>query len=202
MNEFGFDVSRETTDRFETYADLLRKWNPRINLVAKSTISDLWRRHILDSAQIYRMAPHPVNSWVDLGSGGGFPGLVIAMMAKQFGTPYEITLVESDSRKCAFLRAVIRDTEIAATVINDRIENVRPMAADILSARALADLPALLPFVLRHQSPSGTALLHKGASWKKEVAAVRETWKFDCRVAKSETEEGPVVLSISGVARV
>lgn len=201
-NSSPLNVSRETTERLEVYSELLRKWNRRINLVARSTLVDLWARHIVDSAQAFQLAPHPVDHWVDLGSGAGFPGLVVAIMAREAGSPARVTLVESDARKCAFLRTVIRDTGVTAIVLNKRIENVAPLAADVLSARALADLATLLGFAERHLAPSGTALFHKGASWKKELAEAQDKWKFDQRVAKSETEEGSVILSIAGVARV
>ena len=198
----ALDVSRETLDRLEIYAELLRKWNPRINLVAKSTLDDLWSRHMIDSAQVFGLADHPVDHWVDLGSGGGFPGLVVAIMAMEHGSPKKVTLVESDVRKSAFLRTVIRETGAPANVLTSRIEVTEPLNADVLSARALADLPALLEFAERHLSPHGTAIFHKGASWKKELSAAQEKWKFDHRVATSTTEEGPVVLSIAGVTRV
>jgi 16S rRNA (guanine527-N7)-methyltransferase len=196
------DVSRETLEKLEHYAALLKKWNPRINLVAKSTLDDLWTRHIVDSAQLNQMAPHPVRHWVDLGSGGGFPGLVIAIMALETGSPTNVTLVESDARKSAFLRTVIRETGAKASVITDRVEEIAPLFADVISARALADLPTLLWFVERHLAPSGVALFLKGQAWEKELSAAQEAWKFDHQVAKSITEEGPVILRISGVSRV
>jgi 16S rRNA (guanine527-N7)-methyltransferase len=196
------DVSRETLEKLEHYAALLKKWNPRINLVAKSTLDDLWTRHIVDSAQLNQMAPHPVRHWVDLGSGGGFPGLVIAIMALETGSPTNVTLVESDARKSAFLRTVIRETGAKASVITDRVEEIAPLFADVISARALADLPTLLGFVERHLAPSGVALFLKGQAWEKELSAAQEAWKFDHQVAKSITEEGPVILRISGVSRV
>lgn len=196
------DVSRETMERLELYGKLLKKWNPRINLVAKSTIHDLWNRHFADSAQLYRIVQHPVDHWADLGSGGGFPGLVIAIMGMERQAPKQVTLVESDARKCAFLRTVIRETGAAASVINERIEDVDALNCDVLSARALADLTTLLGFAEKHLHPAGTALFPKGVSWKKELDQAREKWNFDHQVAKSETETGPVILSITGVARV
>ena len=198
----ALNVSRETFERLETYADLLRKWNPRINLVAKSTLDDLWTRHIVDSAQIFELAAHPVGHWVDIGTGGGFPGLVIAIMAIEAETPAKITLIESDARKCAFLRTVLRETGASARVLTQRIEKAPPQSADVLSARALADLSTLLGFAKLHLAPMGTALFHKGASWKKELSDAQQKWKFDHHIATSTTEEGPVVLSIAGVARV
>lgn len=198
----GMDVSRETLDRLDHFAALLRKWNPSINLVARSTLDDIETRHFLDSAQIFSLASHPVDRWVDLGSGGGFPGLVVAIMAMETGSPERVTLVESDARKCAFLRTVIRETGANAEVITDRIENIRPMKADILSARALASLPDLLTFSARHLSPTGTAIFLKGATWKKELSEAQTKWKFAFQVDKSKTDDGPVILSITGVARV
>ncbi|KZY37914.1 16S rRNA (guanine(527)-N(7))-methyltransferase RsmG [Roseovarius sp. HI0049] len=196
------DVSRETMERLTIYADLLTKWNPRINLVAKSTLGDLWRRHFVDSAQVYNLAIHPVRHWVDMGSGGGFPGLVIAILAIERDSPTRVTLVESDVRKCSFLRTVIRETDAPATVVNDRVEAISPLSCDVLSARALAKLTTLLIYVERHLHPSGVALFPKGETWKKEIVEAEQTWKFDHQVAKSQTEEGPVILSIAGVSRV
>lgn len=198
----ALNVSRETIDRLETYAELLRKWNPKINLVSKSTIYDLWSRHIMDSAQIYSLAPHTVGHWVDLGSGGGFPGLVIAIMAADQKSPQKTTLVESDARKCAFLRTVIRETEANAVVLNERIETLPSLAADILSARALGSLELLLSFADRHLAKTGTAIFPKGASWEKEMADAQSKWKFDYELVKSETESGPVIMKITGVSRV
>lgn len=196
------NVSRETNDRLEHYAELLRKWNPSINLVSKSTIQDLWSRHILDSAQIFNLPHHPVHHWADLGAGGGFPGLVVAIMALEMGSPEKITLVESDTRKSTFLRTVIRETGARATVLNDRIEKAAPLGANVVSARALADLSTLLGFCERHLHPGGTAIFPKGESWQKELAEAQTKWRFDYRFAKSETQTGPVILNITGVSRV
>lgn len=196
------NVSRETNDRLARYADLLRKWNPSINLVSKSSIPTLWTRHIVDSAQVFNLVDRRFNHWADLGAGGGFPGLVIAILAMERDTPYRVTLVESDARKCTFLRTVIRETGVRADVLNDRIENIPPLGADVLTARALADLPTLLAFAERHMTSEGTAVFPKGARWQKEVEAAQSKWRFDFRFAKSETEAGPVILRITGVSRV
>ncbi|WP_299846594.1 16S rRNA (guanine(527)-N(7))-methyltransferase RsmG [uncultured Roseovarius sp.] len=196
------NVSRETNERLEHYAALLRKWNPSINLVSKSTIENLWSRHILDSTQILDLAPHPVSHWADLGSGGGFPGLVVAILAMETGSPTKTTLVESDARKCTFLRTVIRETGANAEVLNDRIENIPPLDVDVLSARALADLSTLLEFTERHMLPKGMALFPKGETWQKELTKAQSKWQFETQFAKSETEAGPVILRITGVSRV
>lgn len=195
-------VSRETSARLERYAELLRKWNPRINLVARSTLPDLWARHFADSAQLLRLAPAPVAHWADLGAGAGFPGLVIAILAIETGSPARVTLVESDARKAAFLRSVIREIGVPAEVLTARIEEVPPLAADVISARALADLDTLLGYAVRHLASGGTALLPKGKTWQQELVAAQSKWHFRYRLAKSETEDGPVILRVAGVSRV
>lgn len=198
----SLDVSRETFERLEIYAALLEKWNPRINLVAKSTLSDLWERHIRDSLQVFRLLDRPAPHWADLGSGGGFPGLVIAIAAAKTGNPEKITLVESDKRKATFLRSVLRETGVSAQVIAKRIEETQPLAADILSARALADLSTLLGFAERHLSPDGTCLFQKGRNWKSELQLAREAWHFSYKAIPSQTESQAVVLKIEGLSRV
>ena len=203
MNDPGaLHVSRETAARLEIHAALLQKWNRRINLVSRATLDDLWRRHVADSAQIFGLAPHPVAHWADFGSGGGFPGLVVAIMAKETGSPAHVTLVESDARKCAFLRTVIRETGAPARVVNDRIEKIDPLRADVVSARALASLSRLLGFAERHLAPEGVAIFLKGTNWRKELSQAKTGWKFTHRAARSKTATGPVILSIAGVARV
>lgn len=198
----ALDVSRETFARLEAYAALLEKWNPKINLVSRESLGDLWVRHIQDSAQLYALAPNPCKIWADLGSGGGFPGLVIAIMALEHGTPAEVILVESDQRKATFLRTVIRELSLPARVICDRIERIPPLNADVLSARALADLTSLLGFAAQHLAPDGTALFPKGVQWEKELHAAQSQWNFTYHVDKSLTETGPVILTVKGVSRV
>lgn len=195
------DVSRETKERLSHYAALLEKWNPRINLVSRASLSDLATRHFEDSAQLHDLAAHPVAHWADIGSGGGFPGLVIAILARETGSPAHMTLVESDARKSAFLRTVIRQTDIAATVRTARIEETEPLGADILSARALADLPTLLGFANRHLGPGGTALFPKGATWQQELSDAQSKWQFSHSVDKSRTDPAAVILRVTGVSR-
>lgn len=196
------NVSRETFAKLEAYAALLEKWNPKINLVSRESLGDLWVRHIQDSAQLHALAPNPCKTWVDLGSGGGFPGLVIAIMSLEHGSPEEVILVESDQRKATFLRTVIRELSLPARVICDRIEAIPALNADVLSARALAELDKLLEFAEQHLAPDGTALFPKGARWEKELQAAQTQWNFTHRVDKSLTETGPVILSVKGASRV
>lgn len=196
------DVSRETMERLEILAALLEKWNKRINLVSKSTITNLWARHILDSAQVVRIAPYNIPHWVDIGSGGGFPGLVIAILAAETGSPQRLTMIEADQRKCAFLRTVLRETDVNAKVISQRIEEAPRQQAQVLSARALADLTTLLSYSDRHLCDGGHAILLKGATWKKEIAEARKSWSFTQEVIQSITEPNAVVLKLGEIGRV
>ena len=196
------DVSRETKERLDIYADLLRAWNPKINLVAPSTLDDMWSRHFIDSAQLYDLAPDTVGHWADLGSGGGFPGLVIAILAQDKEAKPTFTLVESDARKSTFLRTVLRETAVDATVLTTRAEQVEPLDASVVSARALAPLPKLLAYAHRHLASTGTALLSKGQNWKKELQDARSEWRFSYRINKSMVDENSVILSVTGVGRV
>lgn len=180
---------------------LLRKWNPRINLVSKSTIEDLWDRHILDSTQIYDLAPKG-GAWLDIGSGGGFPGLVVAVLAKKVEPSRSFTLIESDVRKCAFLRTVSQELGLNVQIMAKRVEAVPPSKAQVMSARALADLTTLLGFCDRHLAPDGTAVFLKGATWEKEVAAARSLWSFDISVHKSKTNAEAAVLELKDIQRV
>ena len=194
-------VSRETFDRFCVFAELLRKWSPKINLVSRQSMSDLWDRHIRDSLQIVRQAPK-AERWLDLGSGGGFPGMIAAIVALDEQPTQAVTMMESDRRKAVFLRTAARETGVRCTVLAERIESVPPQDAHVLSARALADLSTLLGFAERHLAENGTALFPKGATWKKELAEARREWRFDAEEITSETESEAVILKIKGVQRV
>ncbi|MDP7150140.1 MAG: 16S rRNA (guanine(527)-N(7))-methyltransferase RsmG [Paracoccaceae bacterium] len=195
------NVSRETMQRLEHYLSLLKKWNPSINLVAKSTIDEAWTRHFTDSIQIYRHAPENWRIWADLGSGGGFPGAVIAIMAQELNPAGTVSLVESDQRKSTFLRTVFRETGVNAKVITQRIEATEPLSADIISARALAELTTLLEFAHIHGKPSVTCLFPKGESWEKELLVAQESWSFGCEVIKSETNPQATVLKVKDLTR-
>lgn len=195
------NVSRETFERLEIYAATLAKWNPRINLVAKSTLGDLWTRHFFDSAQVFDIAP-PGRRWVDLGSGGGFPGLVIAAIAVEKRPELRVTLVESDQRKSMFLRTVAREMGVEVQVIAKRIEDIPALEADILSARALAPLDHLLSFADRHLAPEGVALFPKGENADKEIEESLASWRFVAEKFNSKTDSNAVILKIGGIERV
>lgn len=191
------NVSRETLEMLEIYADLLKSWNRKINLVSPNTLDDLWDRHFLDSAQLMAHGKG-ADHWVDLGSGGGFPGAVVAIIA---GSATRTTLIESDQRKAAFLRTVARET-VGFTVLARRIEEAPPQAADVVSARALAPLPRLLDYVDRHLAPGGRAILPKGRKAPEEIREALEHRRFDCETYPSQTDPDAVILTLGEIKRV
>jgi 16S rRNA (guanine527-N7)-methyltransferase len=197
-----FDVSRETFTRLEVIERLLIKWNPKINLVSRNTLDNLWERHISDSAQIWPLLPVEAKTLVDIGSGGGFPALVLAALIGERSPELDISMIESDIRKCSFLRTVLREMSVTAVVKSQRIESAEPERADVITARALADLDQLLGFSELHLRPGGTAIFPKGINWKKEVEAARESWSFDLETVKSRTQDGAVILKIGEIRRV
>ncbi len=199
--DFGGNVSRETLEDLRLFHDLLLKWNPKINLVSKSSIDDLWFRHIWDSAQLVEFCTEAEN-WVDIGSGGGFPALVVAICAKHSMPDRRVTMVESDVRKGAFLRTVVRELGLNAKILTQRVETVPALAADVLSARALTELPGLLAFAERHLHPDGTALFLKGETWEKEVQSARDSWSFTINAHRSKTNEAAAILEIKEITRV
>lgn len=200
-NVGGIDVSRETFDKLEDFVELVKKWTPKINLISKSSIPDLWDRHILDSAQLYGIAPAQ-GHWVDIGSGGGFPGVVVAILSSGESSDHKFTLIESDQRKCAFLRTASRELDLNITVMSKRIEEIPSLDANILSARALADLPTLLSFAERHLNRSGVAIFPKGETWQKEEEIASKMWSYQHEVIKSNTNAAAAVLRIQDIVRV
>ena len=198
--ENDLDVSRETFEKLKAFAELVRKWNPKINLVSKDSSNDLWSRHILDSVQIFELVPGP-GKWVDLGSGGGFPGIVISIL-NQEERNFDVVMVESDQRKSAFLRTAIRELDLAAKVKTERIEELECLEADVLSARALADLTKLLGFAELHLKRGGIALFPKGQSWQREDLEARQDWNYDLETVTSKTNSDAAILKIKDIARV
>lgn len=195
------NVSRETSHRLAEFSALAIKWNPAINLIARSTVSDIEQRHIQDSAQLYTLAGD-FDHWVDLGSGGGFPGIVVAIIAKERNPAARITLVESDARKCEFLRHSSRILGLNTQILNARIEAVDPLNADVVSARALASLDQLCGFFARHRAARGKGLFPKGATAAHELEAAQKTWNLDYRSHESITDPSAVILEVKDLSRV
>lgn len=186
------DVSRETIAKLEAFAALLRKWQRADNLVAPSTVDQIWSRHIRDSAQLATLFPGLC--WVDLGSGGGFPGIVVALVNAR-----HVHLVESNQRKCAFLRAAIRETEAPASVHEGRVETVLASwrePVDRISARALASLSDLLVLAEPLLNRGVPAAFLKGADYAREISDAERAWLLDIAVMPSRAGGGGVVLDI------
>lgn len=195
----GVNVSRETIARLEVFSALTEKWTPKINLIARSTVSNIWERHVIDSVQLYKFAPHTYRRWVDLGSGGGFPGIVMAIIGKTAQPNAEFVLIESDQRKAAFLRTASRELDLAVNVIAQRIEIAQPQDADVVSARALTALSGLFPLTQRHLLADGTALFHKGRQSQQEVAEAQKNWSFDLEDYPSITDPEARILRIQRI---
>jgi 16S rRNA (guanine527-N7)-methyltransferase len=189
-------VSRETLNRLEAYAELLRRWSERVNLVGRNTLDDLWRRHFLDSAQLLALIPDSAETLIDLGSGAGFPGLVLAILGV-----LRVELVEADGRKCAFLREAIRVTGAAAVLREGRAEVMAARAYDTVTARAFAPLDRLLALSARFVGPRTRCLFLKGERAEEEIAAAREGWAMDVSMRPSVADPRGVVLCLEGVAR-
>lgn len=197
----GFNVSRETFAKLQTFEALVRKWTPAINLVSKNTVRDLWDRHIVDSAQLFAFCPANARWWVDFGSGGGFPGVVVAILAETALPDMRVTLVESDLRKATFLRQAALALKLEISVLSDRVESLPSLQADVVSARALAPLSDLLALTVRHLQPHGTAIFPKGARAADEVAQARTVWAFDIDSRTSLSEADATILVIRNIHR-
>lgn len=195
----GIDVSRETIDRLCKFEDIVLKWNPKINLISKSTIDDVWFRHITDSAQLHQYAPPNVSRWLDIGSGGGFPGIVMAAMSVGLGYQTDFTFVESDQRKATFLRAAARELELKVTVLAERVEATQAQNADVITARALKSVSELMPMLDRHIATEGIAILPKGRTFAGEIPAAQENWSFDMDGHASITDSDARILIVKDI---
>jgi len=198
LQGLGFDVSRETISALETYAVLLRKWQKAINLVSAATLDDVWNRHFLDSAQLVPLLPESDGHITDLGSGAGFPGLVLAIL-----TGRSTNLVESDGRKAAFLGEVARATGCAGRVQIHaaRVEALKPWVSPIVTARALADLTQLLDWASPFLSTASVCIFPKGAKAEDELTAALRVWKMTVERVRSVTDPTGLILRLSHLER-
>lgn len=192
------DVPRETLERLEAFVELLRSENARQNLVSKASLETVWERHIFDSAQLARFAPAEAESWLDLGTGAGFPGLLVPLFH-----PAQVVLVESRRLRSEFLRAAASALGIEARVeiVCSRIESVPARAFDVISARAFAPLPRLLDLAERFSTPGTIWILPKGRNAKSELEEARSSWQGDFRLEPSLTDDEAQIVVASGVRR-
>ena len=194
------NVSRETLERLDVYAAMLVKWQPAKNLVSNSTIEDMWRRHFLDSAQlmplIHKAHGEKPLRILDIGSGAGFPGLVLAIMGVG-----DVTMVEANGRKCAFMRQVALETDTAVTISNERIESLEPKVIDIVMSRACATVLQLLHWGEPFLGDNSEFWLLKGSIADEELTNASEHWMMNVERYKSLSGETGVILRLSGVKR-
>jgi 16S rRNA (guanine527-N7)-methyltransferase len=195
-------VSRETLAALRCHVDLLTKWQKRINLVSGATLPEIWRRHVLDSAQLFPLAPPGARIWTDLGSGGGFPGLVLAAILA-YDHPErmaQVHLVESDRRKAAFLRECARQMSVPVQVHAERIEDLAGWPSDVVTARACAGIGALLSYA-RPFLHKGTVLLFpKGKDYAAELTGLRKCGTFRCETVASTTDRAARIFRLQMVA--
>lgn len=193
----GQNVSRETFSQLETFANLLLKWNAKINLVSKKiTINELWLRHILDSVQLLPYLTKDKKEILDFGSGAGFPGIILAIMGN-----CNVTLVESDQRKCAFLQEIISSLSLSANVLNARIEDIKPLHADIIISRALAPLTKLLHYSQPFVEKDNFMLFLKGQNVVEEIEEASISWEFTHQLFPDALGKDGGVLKISNLRR-
>lgn len=195
------NVSRETYEALLTFSAMTKKWTKKINLIAPSTVDDIWNRHFVDSAQLMTYAPKAIQSWADLGSGGGFPGIIIAILAKEHSPTTHISLIESDQRKATFLRVAARELDLNISIYPQRIDAVTPQGADVVSARALMSLCNLLPHLHNHLKPDGIAILHKGRRFADELKEAKSDWDFELAQYPSITDPEARILILKGITR-
>ena len=196
-----FDVSRETIDDLKIFVDRLKKWNSKINLVSHSSIALLWERHIADSAQLGRYIDDRARKIVDLGSGGGFPAIVLAILSKRTFADRHFTLVESDRRKSAFLATISRELDLNTDVVPERAESLAGLNADILTCRGYAPLHKALEHVVLHLHPTGRAILPKGAKAASEISQARQIWTFTAAQFPSITDPEASILEIRNIVK-
>jgi len=189
------NVSRETLDIFSVYGETLAKWQSKINLISGKTIDNVWRRHFLDCAQLHNLLPRETKSILDVGSGAGFPGLVLAVMGAK-----NVTLVEADLKKCQFLSEVVRRTGKHANIVNCRIEEFDGGYFDVITARALAPMDKLLSYIIPHFGPATKGMFLKGEQVERELTKAKKQWKLKYKTIPSITSDGGSIIIVEKIS--
>ena len=200
-NEFvkSLNVSRETLNSFYEYETLLSKWNEKINLVSKNTLVDIWERHFLDSGQIIKHVEASGKRWVDVGSGAGFPGLVVALLLRDRKIDCDLVLVEKNPKKGFFLNEVIRKLNLSVEVVNDNIDTLEPLNADILTARAFSELNNLIEIAFHHRKKEGICLFLKGENYRIELDKTLNYWFFDYDIVDSVSSSSGKIIRVKKI---
>jgi 16S rRNA (guanine527-N7)-methyltransferase len=191
----GWDIDVEAHQRLSRFVGLVERWTNKINLIAPTPTDQIWQRHVADCAQLLPYIPRDARRLVDLGSGGGFPGVILAILTEGRQPLPEIILIESDGRKAAFLRTAAATLSLQVRIEAARAEAILPLSADVVTARALAPLGTLMPLVLRHLAPEGVGILPKGRHYRIELAG-SDTAGLSIRSEPSRTDPEAAILLI------
>lgn len=197
--EEKYNVSRETFELLKSYEKLLREWQQKFNLVSNASLEDCWNRHFLDSVQLYQYIPESAKLVYDFGSGAGFPGMVLAIMAKE-KTPYlKFKLIESVRKKTLYLKEVAQMSGANVEIVNERIEKLPPEKADVITSRAMASLKELLEYTYKFCKPETVCIFPKGKKYAEEITEAKKYWNFKCLLKPSEQSEEGRILIITGL---
>lgn len=190
-----YNVSRETFDKLKHYQSMLIEWQSKFNLVSSSTLDDAWNRHFLDSVQLFQYIPNQAKVLYDFGSGAGFPGMVLAIMANEKMPDLQVSLIESTTKKTLYLNAVKSETNTNVTILNDRIENLQLPKADVITSRAMASLTELLGYAYKFCKKESVCIFPKGKKYAEELSEAHKRWKFKCQiVASTQSDEGKILI--------
>ena len=196
-----YDVSRETIKDLETFQKMVLEWNDRFNLISKSSESDIWQRHIIDSLQLKQFISAEDKILYDFGSGAGFPGIVLAIASKKYFPELQISLIESIGKKVIFLNEVKNNLNLNINILQDRIEKLKLPKADIITSRALASLDKLLVYAYSFCKKNTKLVFPKGEKWQEEVTVAQKNWNFSLEVFPSQTSETGKILYIKNIRR-
>ena len=194
-------VADKDLRRLKAYVTLLEKWQAKINLVGADSLDDVWRRHILDSAQLGPLLPADTKIIADIGSGAGFPGLVLAILAGPTRSSHEFHLIESNERKCAFLREANRITGAGAKIHHSRAEKLSDLSADVIISRAVASLDELLEYADSMLKKDGQCLFLKGKKWREELTQAKKNWIINESTIQSLSDSTGMILKLEAIAR-
>ncbi len=199
-------VADEDLRRLRAYVTLLEKWQAKINLVGADSLNDVWRRHILDSAQLGPLLPPEAKIIADIGTGAGFPGLVLAILGSSIQSgptqfSREFHLIESNERKCAFLREANRITGAEAKIHHSRAEKLPDLSADVIISRAVASLDELLEYTDSMLKKDGQCLFLKGKKWREELTQAKKNWIINESTIQSLSDSSGMILKLEAIAR-
>jgi len=196
-----YNVSRETIENLRAFQNMVLEWNEKFNLISRSSVDNIWKRHILDSAQLFAYLKKEDKLLYDFGSGAGFPAVVLAIMSKETLPNLKVTLIESIGKKTTFLNEVNRELKLNMAILPERIEKLTLQAADIITSRAMASLEKLLLYAKPFCNKNTRLLFLKGEKWSEEIKTAEQKWKFDYQTFKSETSDKGKVLLIEHIRR-